>query len=133
MGCVEVEVEEGFSFGEIRELMRAFFARREKDGVARGDFLLAFRGAEQTLAAENEETFFVDRVVMVGEACFVWRELDERGNATLRLRAGDKVDLLVVVHFVIRSARPDGVRGIGVTDDGHRLPSKEMFVLTRII
>ena len=87
MRCVEVEVEERFGFGEICELMRAFFAYREKDGIAREYFLLAFRRAEQTLAAEDEETFFVDRVVVVGESCFLRRKLDERGNAAFRLRA----------------------------------------------
>ena len=60
---------------------------------------------------------------MVGEACFLRREFDERGNAAFRLGFGDKVDLFVIVDVVIRSARPDGVRGIGVADDGHGVTS----------
>lgn len=43
---VEVEVEERLGLGEVRELVRARFAGREKDGVSGGDFLLAFRCAE---------------------------------------------------------------------------------------
>ena len=83
MGCVKVEVEEGFGFGEICELMRAFFAYREKDGVASGYFLLAFWRAENPFAAEDEEAFFIACVIIVGEACFLWRQLNQRGNAAL--------------------------------------------------
>lgn len=116
---VEVEVEERLGLGEVRELVRARFAGREEDGVSDGDFLLAFRRAEQPLAAEDEEALLVDRVVVVGEARFLWREFDESCNAALRLGFSDKVDLFIIVDFMIRSARPDGVRGTGVADDGH--------------
>lgn len=68
MGRVEIQIEERFGFREIRNLVRTSFAGREEDGISGGDFLLAFRGAEQALAAEDEEAFLVQRVVMVGEA-----------------------------------------------------------------
>jgi len=119
MRRIEIEIEQRLGFGEVRELVRACLAGREEDGVTFGYFLLAFRRAEQTLSAEDEETFFVKRVVVVGEASFLRRQLNERGKTAFRFLAGDEADFLVIIHVVIGSTCPDGVRGIGVADDGH--------------
>lgn len=58
-------------------------------------------------------------MIVVGEACFLWRQLDERRNATFRLGTREQLDFLKIVHVVIGSACPDRVRGTGVANDGH--------------
>ena len=60
---------------------------------------------------------------MVGEARFLRRQLDEVCIAALRVGSRGELDLIKIVGFMIRSARPDGVRGTGVANDGHGVAS----------
>ena len=67
----------------------------------------------------KRQAFFIDRVVVVGEARFLRWEFDEVCIAAFCIGTRGEFDLVEIVDFVIRSARPDGVRGVGVADDRH--------------